>query len=235
MSEDPINPTASPDNPVQPPRAFTQGLGQVFQVIGVVLFLAMMSVCCGSSLLSKDFATHTDFTRTGWGGREGAPDYSAQRALTISLFSGVFFGLALAGVGLGLQAEHRNAPWFAVVTTGIGAGFWIVHTIFAAQFGSVLSALIAASLASLFLVLLILSISAFREMRRDPPAPGHEILPGDYKVPYSHYHEDPPEVRLARELEQRRQRLAVQQKELQMLEDRMNKRIEEERRAKGDQ
>ena len=38
--------------------------------------------------------------------------------------------------------------------------------------------------------------------------------------------EDPPEVRLARELEQRRQRLAVEQKELEMLEEKLRKKME---------
>jgi hypothetical protein len=38
-------------------------------------------------------------------------------------------------------------------------------------------------------------------------------------------HQDPPEVRLARELEQRRQRLAVQQKELELLEQKLRRKI----------
>jgi hypothetical protein len=66
-------------------------------------------------------------------------------------------------------------------------------------------------------------------MKSNPPPPGHEILPADYKVPYSHYHVDPPEVRLAAELEQRRQRLAVQQKELEMLEERLKRKLDEPR------
>src|SRR5829696_4384711 len=36
-----------------PPRAFSQGVGQVFQVVGGLLFLCSSSICCGSSLLSK--------------------------------------------------------------------------------------------------------------------------------------------------------------------------------------
>jgi hypothetical protein len=64
-------------------------------------------------------------------------------------------------------------------------------------------------------------------MRRNPPPPGHEILPPDFKVPYSHLHEDPPEVRLARELDQRREKLAVQQKELEMLEARLRRKLEQ--------
>ena len=42
-----------------PPRAFTQGVGLVFQWLGVVMFLAFMFVCCSSGLLSKDVATHS--------------------------------------------------------------------------------------------------------------------------------------------------------------------------------
>jgi hypothetical protein len=38
---------------------------------------------------------------------------------------------------------------------------------------------------------------------------------------------DPPEVRLAAELEQRRQRLAVQQKELEMLEEKLKRKLDE--------
>ena len=64
-------------------------------------------------------------------------------------------------------------------------------------------------------------------MTRTPPPTGHEILPADYKIPYSHYHEDPPEVRLAAELQQRRERLAVQQKELEALEKKLKRKFDE--------
>ena len=52
-------------------------------------------------------------------------------------------------------------------------------------------------------------------------------LPPDYKVPYSHYHPDPPEVRLAAELARRKERLAVQQKELELLEEKLRRRIDD--------
>jgi hypothetical protein len=78
-------------------------------------------------------------------------------------------------------------------------------------------------------VLLGFSIAAAAEVRRNPPPTGHELLPPGYKIPYSHYHPDPPEVRLAAELEQRRQRLAVQQKELEMLEEKLRKKLDEKR------
>ena len=77
-----------------------------------------------------------------------------------------------------------------------------------------------------FVGLFALAVGAAREMRRDPPPPGHEVLPAEYKIPYSHYHADPPEVRLAAELEQRRQRLAVQKKELEMLEEKLKRKLD---------
>src|SRR5258706_9004807 len=89
-----------------PPRAFTQGVGTVFQFAGVTLFLTMMSVCCLSSLLSKDYAARADRTQIGWhfpGDKPDAPSYSYAQAMTVSVALGVFFGLAMAGVGLGLQ------------------------------------------------------------------------------------------------------------------------------------
>src|SRR5688572_14544920 len=115
-------------SPTPPPRAFTQGVGLLFQWVGVTLFLASFFVCCASSLVSRDRATQTDLTRVGWGA------YTAQRAVTISLVSAVFFGMALAGVGLGLQAQSRRAPWMSIALTGVATLFWLAHATF---FGAV--------------------------------------------------------------------------------------------------
>jgi hypothetical protein len=215
--------------PPPPPRAFTQGAGTVFQFVGVGLFLAMMLVCCGSGLLSKSVAERQDLTEIGWHVRIGHADlfYSAQRAIICSVFGGIFFGVALAGLGLGLQAQHRAAPAGAVGVTGFAAFFWAVQAVFAVQtLHSAWMAMVACGLALLFALLLALSVGAWREMRRDPPPAGHEVLPPEFKVPYSHLHADPPEVRLANELEERRRRLEVQQKELEALEERIRKRRE---------
>jgi lysylphosphatidylglycerol synthetase-like protein (DUF2156 family) len=221
------------DPQTPPPRAFSQGVGLLFQIVGGTLFLCSMFVCCGSSLLSKETATHTDLTKIGWHAAGDAPDqptYSAQKAITISLFAAVFFGLALAGIGLGLQAEHARASVFAPVVALLATGFWSVQTIFALTVGGLLMLLVIAGLLAVgFGVLLGFSIAAAAEVRRNPPPAGHELLPPGYKIPYSHYHPDPPEVRLAAELEQRRQRLAVQQKELEMLEEKLRKKLDEKK------
>src|SRR5258706_6205637 len=226
MSEPPVS-APLPNDP--PPRAFTQGVGTVFQVGGVTLFLVMMSVCCLSSLLDKDFAARADRTQFGWhfpGDKADEPSYSYARAMAVSVVLGVFFGMALAGVGLGLQAQRRAAPGMAVLLTAVGMIFWLVQTIFAIQaLRSIVLAAMALGMTAFFCVMLALAIGALREMRLQPPPPGHELLPADYKVPYSHMHQDPPEVRLAREMEQRRERLAVQQKELEMLEAKLKRKL----------
>ena len=236
MSDSSETPTLPPPPPPAspPPRAFSQGVGLLFQIVGGTLFLCSMFVCCGSSLLSKDTATRTDLTHVGWHFAGDAPDqpsYSAQKAITISLFAAVFFGLALAGIGLGLQAEHRDASRFAPVIALVATVFWFVQTVFALTVGGLFVLLgIAGLLAVAFGVLFGFSLAAATEVRRNPPAEGHEVLPPGYKIPYSHYHPDPPEVRLAAELEQRRQRLAVQQKELEMLEEKLKRKLEENRK-----
>src|SRR5258708_4540710 len=118
----PPTPLTPPQQP--PPRAFTQGVGTVFQFTGVTLFLVMMSTCCLSSLLGKDTATDPSRTRLGWHlphDPVDAPTYSYARAMTLSVSLGVFFGMALAGIGLGLQAERGRAPTAAVVCAGAGA------------------------------------------------------------------------------------------------------------------
>ena len=224
-------PSPAPPPATPPPRAFTQGVGQVFQGIGVVMFLVMFFTCCGSSLLSKDWATKTNLTQVGWGKSaddRGRPVYSAQEAMTICVFAGVFFGMALAGIGLGMQAESRYAPAAGVLLTLFAGLFWTVHVSFAIHVKAhVALMLIAAFIGGLFWLLMGFAIQAFREMRENPPPEGHDVLPPGYKIPYSHYHADPPEVRLAAELQQRRERLAVQQKELEALEAKIKRSLDE--------
>jgi hypothetical protein len=226
LSDAPNNP------PPPPPRAFTQGVGLVFQWLGVTLFLVMMFICCSSSLLSKDTATRTDLPHIGWHLPGDAPDrpaYSAQLGITLAVTVGVFFGMALAGLGLGLQAQSPRAATSAVILATIGVIFWTVQTLFfATTVRSITLTLPCGVLALVFVACLILAIGAWRDMRRDPPPPTLGTLPADYKVPYSHMHQDPPEVRLAAELEQRRQKLAVQQKELEMLEAKLKRRLKQD-------
>ena len=175
-----------------------------------------------------------DWAGIGWGEWTDSSDpvhpvaravYPANQALAVCVAVGTFLGVALAALGLGLQAQRRAAPGGALGLAGFAVVFWAVHLVFFVQklhstvFSVLASALLLVSAAGLA----ALAVGAWREMRRHPPPRGHEVLPADYKVPYSHFHADPPEVRLAREMDERRQRLFVQQKELEALEERIRR------------
>jgi hypothetical protein len=216
MPDDAAN--SAPASP--PPRAFTQGVGTIFQFLGVTIFLGFFFTCCLSGLLSRDVATQTSLTAIAWGG------YTAQRAVSICMVGGVTFGLALAGIGLGLQAQRRLSPLLAVVVCGCAMLFWTVHAVFFIKTtGSIVLTTISLAMAMLAALLLGLAAVSLREMRRNPPPIGHETLPPDYKVPYSHLHDEPPELRLARELEERRHRLDVERKELEALEEKLRRKL----------
>src|SRR4051812_5830065 len=125
-------PNGSPSSP-SPPRAFTQGVGTVFQFAGVTLFLVLMFVCCASGLLSPRTAIRKDLSNVGWpysveAGTTAA--YSVPKAMTVSLAFGVFSGIALAGLGLGLQATHRKTPFAAIALTGFASAFYALHSVF---------------------------------------------------------------------------------------------------------
>src|SRR5688572_28321164 len=162
---DPLPQPDAPSATAPPPRAFTQGVGTVFQVVGSTMFLVLATVCCGSSLLSKTTAERHDLTRIGWGQRTGGEiAYSAQRATSVALFVGVGLSVAVASVGLGLQATHRSAAVGGVVVTAIGLAFWIVHVIFAAQvMASIILSVIAGGLLVVYAVLFALGVAAWRE------------------------------------------------------------------------
>jgi hypothetical protein len=204
-------------------------VGTVYQVVGVTLFIASMFVCCASSLISKETATRTSLNEVGWHvlGDFKLPLYSAQMAITVSLAMTVFLGVAVATVGLGLQAQKRRSPALAMTISFVGMAFWLVHVSFFADVHGLLMLGLSVVMSVLFIALHCLAFAAWREMRRNPTPAGFEILPSDYKVPYSHMHEDPPEVRLERELEARKERLAVQQKELQLLEEKLRRKMKE--------
>src|SRR5438874_8442418 len=89
----------SPSSP-SPPRAFTQGVGTVFQFAGVTLFLLLMFVCCASGLLSPRTAIRKDLSSVGWPHNVEAGStaaYSVPQAMTLSLAFGIFCGMAMAG------------------------------------------------------------------------------------------------------------------------------------------
>jgi len=211
-----------PVAPGPPARAFTQGVGLIYQLMGVTTFLVLMLVCCSSGLLSSSTAIRQDLTEIGWG------SYSVQRAMTVSLCVGIFCGIAMAGLGLGMQATHRRTPVAAALVTGLGGAFFLFHTyFFATTWQAWKLSTLCALMALMLLGLTALAMVAIGDMRKSPPAKGFNVLPKEFKVPYSHMHQDPPEVRLKRELEQRKEQLAVQHKELELMEEKLKRKMDE--------
>jgi lipopolysaccharide export LptBFGC system permease protein LptF len=162
------------DSTPPPPHAFTQGVGTVFQFVGVILFLISMFTCCSTSLLSKDTATHSGLTTIGWhraGDPRDQPTYSAQRALTITLPASLVYGMALAALGLGLQAENRNAVVGAVTLNTLAVIFWIVQLAFFVTIKWIILSMICTLLVMLAIGLTLLSVGAVRDMRAGKEIP----------------------------------------------------------------
>jgi hypothetical protein len=219
MEPDAVNPT--PDAP-PPPRAFAQGTGVLLQAVGMMLFMTTCCVCSTSFLwdpiqspsqaIEQSTAAPGDMFRDP--GRTGH---------MLTLMVATVGGLALAGFGLGLQSDHRRAATGAliscaamlVVLSAAGFGLWMGETTWAVRIWH----------AVLSLVTVITSgfvITAWRQVRRQPPPDDVDIVPPGTKIPYSFYHDDPPEVRLQKELDGRRARLEQEQREL----DEMQKKLD---------
>ena len=160
--------------PNSPPKAFTQGVGTVFQFVGVTLFVISMFTCCCTSLLSKDAATHSGLTTIGWHRAADPPDqptYSAQRALTITLPAAILYGMALAALGLGLQADSRRAPVGAFLLNFLMVILWIVQLIFFISIRWITLSMICTVMVILSAAALLLSIGAVREMKTTQETP----------------------------------------------------------------
>jgi len=233
-----VDPAARPPSqplPVAPPaHAFTQGVGTVYQFVGVSLFLASMTACCGSSLLPNTITLRPDLTRIGWhwpGSSDAAagPFYSGERAITLTVLAGVVFGMTIAGLGLGMQSLRRGAATAAVIVAALGTAFWTVQAVFSLQIlHSLLLAAITGALAVLCGALSFLSVGAARQMAHTPPPLDDALSPGGPAVPGAA--PESPDAALAREVAQRRQRLAVEQAEVEYLERRLARRLKEKDR-----
>lgn len=207
-----------------PPRAFAQGTGILLQTVGVLLFL---SSCCIFSLTGiwspvqpdpqtiESIRTNTT-PEPGLRGKLREPAAAGYMVTALATSAG---GLALAVFGLGLQADRRRASAgaaFSSVTMTLlllvaGALLWIGGA-------GVIAKLWNLALLAIAGLLVAFSIAAQRNVRANPPPPNVDIVPPGKKIPYSWYHDDPPDVRLARELEARRERLDAERCELEKLE-----------------
>jgi hypothetical protein len=192
------------------------------------MFLAFTFVCCGSALTSREWATRPGRAQVGWKSPSGRVLYSEKDWTTATVVGGVLLGFGLAGIGLGLQADKRAAAIAAVLVTLVAAAFWATQTAFAIHaLHSIVLAATCIVLTFICAILCAFAIGALRDLVRNPPAPGHELLPADFQEPFSHLHTDSPEARMVEEIAQRRRRLEVEQKELEALERRLRRKMED--------
>ena len=226
MADAPNNP-ATP--PATPPRAFAQGTGVLLQTVGMILFFCSCCICTFTPMWDKPMESPVEIDKTI---RENQPaGYSLRASLSSPAKAGYAFtiafstlgGLAMAGFGLGMQADRGRSALGALATTatveavllGAGVALWAG--------GAPLPAKLLNLLLLLFYgVLIAFCVVAYRQIRAAPPPENIDVVPAGKKIPYSFYHDDPPEVRLARDIEARQQKLNAEQAEL----DRMQKELD---------
>lgn len=217
-----------------PPRAFAQGTGIVLQTIGMLFFLSSCCVCSLSSWWQPmqdrgQALEHYQSGRPIGGSLSDLAERPVEAGYAITVFFGTVGGLGMAVFGLGLQAERRRAGIAAFITTAAlaiillfsGALLWYGGATWLAR----------ALHALLTLIVLILNGFTWHAMRQvlaDPPPADIDIVPPGTKIPYSFYHDDPPEVRLAKELANRRAKLDADRREL----DRMQRELDDRQNDK---
>lgn len=211
-----------------PPRAFAQGTGVLLQTVGTLLFLSTCCVCSSSFLWDPVPAQSVTLERARQQMQEPrSPRWSlgqlrrepAKAGLAIMVMAMTVGGLALASLGLGLQADRRGAAVGAVATCLIllavliagGAGLWMGQAAIITRIWHGVLLLIVVTLTGF-------TIRAWLEVRAAPAPLDVDVIPPGTKIPYSFYHDDPPEVRLAREIAERRARLEQEQRDLDKLE-----------------
>lgn len=210
---------------VVPPRAFAQGTGVLLQSVGVMLFLLNCCICSTSFLWDQRLSSLETLDLAQRQGLEVRTLHDpAKLGLMLTVFFSTVGGLAMAACGLGLQSERRHAAGGAMATVLSlslvllfgGVELWLGEASLTARLWN-------GTLLLISLILLIFTAVALRQVIAHPPPKHVEIIPPGTKIPYSFYHDDPPEVRLAKDLAQRRARLESESQEL----DRMERELRE--------
>ena len=231
MAEYPPMPERRPSADDPPPRAFSQGVGLLLQTAGMLLFLSSCCVCGLSGLWDQPLTGDS----TAAGSVSAVVTFSsliqqpAAGGAMLTVVTATLAGLAMVGFGLGLQAERHYAAAGATTTTLLatllllagGVGLWIGGASWSIRLWNHF-------LLALFGILSAFTIVAWREARDQPPPENVDVVPPDHKIPYSWYHDDPPDVRLEREIAERRARLEAEQREL----DRMQRELNAQRQNK---
>ncbi len=213
-----------------PPRAFAQGTGVVLQTVGMIFVLATCCVCSLTFLWDPtpprgqvDLETSPPSSLAeSW---QALVADKGKSGLMLTITSLNVGGLALAVFGLGMQSDRRRAAWGALVSVAVLTGVLILAGIWLWSGEAGLQARIWHALALILtLSLWLFLIPAVRQIMANPPPADVDVLPPDYKIPYSVYHDDPPHVRRAREIARRRAQLEAERAEL----DRMERELEKE-------
>ena len=176
-----------------PPRAFAQGTGVLFQVIGFIMFLTSCCVCSsiGSWEIPSRGATIENLVKN----EEGVItlskmfDHPGATGIMLTAMFATVGGLTLTVFGLGLQSDKPKAAWGALITTvglslvlGLAAVcLWIDEVGFSAKLMNHLLLLTTLFMAGF-------SIAALKDVRKTPPPPGMDILPADFEIPKSSHH-----------------------------------------------
>jgi hypothetical protein len=207
-------------SPAPPPRAFAQGTGVLLQTIGVTLFLLNCCICSTGFLWDQKPASLEILDQARQQGLSAsAMQDPAKLGVMLTVVFSTVGGLAMAACGLGLQSERRRAAWGAFGTVLVlslillsgGAALWIGGASLAAKLWNAALTLVA-------LISLGFTWVALRQVIANPPPPDVDVVPPGTKIPYSFYHDDPPDVRLAKELAQRRAKLDAERREIDKME-----------------
>lgn len=203
-----------------PPRAFAQGVGVVLQGLGVALFL---SNCCLCSLAGLWDTNLTSVEAREVMARD--PELITQpgsylrdpgrAAAAVTLLAATVGGLALAALGLGMQADRPRPAYGAagvhillvLIFAATGVLLWTAATGWAMlAWHAVLLVALAAGLP--------FTLAACGQVMRHPPPPVDETLPPGFDVRDVLAGEKPSRLKVA----EMRARLEVQQRELDRLE-----------------
>jgi len=206
-----------------PPRAFAQGAGLLLQTIGAILLMTNCCICSTAFMWDPqrppDQARENITDQTAFSKLQHLLDQPGRTGLMLTIVGATVCGLALMGFGLGLQSDRRRSATGALAT---GVVFTLLMLAAAAALWTGEATLTARLWQALLTVLAVVvtgfALAAWREVRANPPPDDVDLLPPDFKIPYSMYHDDPPDVRLAKEIANRRAHLEAEQRELEQLE-----------------
>lgn len=161
------------------PRAFAQASGLVLQLIGVILALG---TCCWWSFAGlTDERIRPTSQPDSLGDIVRAADGSRLWSMSAVCVSFVG-GLALAALGLGLQAEKRRSGAAASAVAGAGTVFWFVYFGYALTHGAGVGRLLWSVLMFIAWGLCaVLSVISADELKRNPPPADLGKAPADLK------------------------------------------------------